>query len=92
MTDSTLSNEEAATLLRKLASDDAFRELFETSPAKALHSMGVAAETIVNLNPRCLCPTKLVDKSDFKSAADTLDDLALKSTMTMHVPKMKIGS
>lgn len=90
MTDSTLTKDQALTLLRRLGSDDAFRELFESKPAKALSETGIPADTIVNLNSICLCPAKLTSKAEFQKIAETLDAEAINSAMTMVIPKMKL--
>ena len=92
MTDSTLSNDEAVALLRKLGSDDAFRDLFEAQPAKALQSVGVASETIEKLNAKCLSASKLADKSEFLSASDQVSDSVVTNAMTMNVPKLNLKS
>jgi putative modified peptide len=92
MTDSTLTREQALNLLRKLGTDDSFRSLFETKPAKALHDAGIPAETIVDLEAKCICPGTLQDKSVFLAAADTMDEAALKQAMGMSPPKLRLGS
>ena len=92
MSDTTLTNDQAAALVKRLGSDDAFRELFEAKPAKALRSLGVDAETIVNLNPVCLVPAKLADKTAFVSASGQLNESVVASAMAMNTPKLKLGN
>lgn len=90
MTDSTLTAKEAAELVRRLATDDAFRALFESKPAKALADMGVSTDTITNLNALCLCPAKLADKAVFKAALDTMDEQVLTAASKMTPPKISV--
>ncbi|MEO7935764.1 MAG: NHLP-related RiPP peptide, partial [Dokdonella sp.] len=90
MSDTTLTNDQAAALVKRLGSDDAFRELFESKPAMALRSIGVDAETIVNLNPACLTPAKLADKSAFVSASGQLNESVVASAMAMNTPKLNL--
>jgi putative modified peptide len=90
MTDSTLTKEQAVALLRKLGSDDSFRELFQAKPAKAMLEIGIPSDQIVDLSPLCLCPVKLTSKDEFQRIADTLDAEVVNSAMTMVIPRMKI--
>ncbi|HET9031396.1 MAG TPA: NHLP-related RiPP peptide [Dokdonella sp.] len=92
MPDSTLSRDQAVTLLRKLGSDDAFRSLFEAQPAEALRSIGVAAETIEKLDAKCMTPAKLADKGAFLSASGQLNDSVVTNAMTMNTPKLNLKS
>ena len=80
MSDSTLSDKQATELLRRLATDDAFRALFESKPAKAL----------VDLNAACLCASKLADKATFQRAVDTMDAQTLTATSKMVPPKISV--
>lgn len=90
MSDSTLTEKQATELLRRLATDDAFRGLFESKPAKALVEMGVPHETVVNLNAACLCASKLADKATFQHAVDTMDAQTLTATSKMVPPKISV--
>ena len=58
--------------------------------AKALFRLGVPAETIVQLNARCLCPTSLAGKEVFQSASSQMDEAAIQSAMAMNPPKLKL--
>lgn len=90
MSDSTLTEKQAADLIRRLASDDAFRALFAAKPAKALTEMGVPHEMIVNLNPACLCPAPLADKATFQAASDRMDAETVTAAMKMTPPRMSL--
>jgi len=59
MADSKLTDQQARTLLGKLAKDNAFRSAFAAKPAAALRDLGVDAETIVHLPAACICPRTL---------------------------------
>jgi putative modified peptide len=88
MKDSELTEKQAAELLRRLGTDEEFRGLFESKPAKALFSMGVPAETIVNLPAACLCATPLASMADLKAASDKMDAAVLQATASMGAPKI----
>jgi len=90
MKDAELTEKQAAELVRRLASDDAFRSLFENKPAKALADMGVPAETIVELNGMCLCPAPLASKDQFKDALERMDAEVLATAGKMTPPKMSM--
>ncbi len=91
MTDASLSHDQAIALLRKLGSDDAFRSLFETKPAMALQQVGVSAEAIKALNPKCLAPSQLGDKSIYSDAASTMDKAVIADAMAMNTPNLNLG-
>lgn len=91
MTDSTLSKEQGVALLRKLSTDDNFRELFETKPAKALHEAGVPPETIVNLSALCLCPGKLASKQELGQVLEKLEEDTFASALKMVIPSVKLS-
>lgn len=90
MTDSTLTRDQAIALLRRLGTDDAFRTLFETKPAKALADAGVPSDTITGLKAGCLVPIKLAAKEDLLAIVDKLQDAELQATMQMFIPQMKL--
>ncbi|MEO7062693.1 MAG: NHLP-related RiPP peptide [Dokdonella sp.] len=88
MADTNLTQDQARALLEKLARDDNFRTLFETTPARALHALGVDAETIVHLPAACLCTKELAPKSHYEGLLGTVVDDALTSTMMMRPPQI----
>ena len=88
MADTNLTQEQARALLEKLARDDSFRTLFETTPARALHALGVDERTIVHLPAACLCPKELAAKDHYEGLLGTVVDDALTSTMKMTPPQI----
>lgn len=88
MADSKLTDQQAKTLLGKLAKDDAFRSAFAAKPAAALRELGVDAETIVHLPAACLCPRTLASADDYAKLLDTVSDVVVASAMQMQVPKI----
>lgn len=91
MTDSTLTRDQGVALLRKLSTDDAFRELFESKPAKALHEAGIPSDTIVNLNAACLCPGKLASKEALAQVLEQLDEQTFASALKMIIPSINLS-
>lgn len=90
MTDTTLTKDQAAVLLRRLATDDSFRTLFETKPAQALVEAGVSADAVAKLEAKCLSPRKLASKQEYESASKVLDDSLISHAMAMNVPQLKM--
>lgn len=88
MTETNLTEDQARALLEKLAHDDTFRTLFEATPARALHELGVDAQTVVHLPAACLCPRELAAKNHYESLLGTIVDDALTSTMKMNPPQI----
>ncbi|MCA9233248.1 MAG: NHLP-related RiPP peptide [Planctomycetales bacterium] len=91
MSDTKLTREQAVTLLRKLGSEEAFRSLFASKPAQALHQAGIPAESIVGLDAKCLCPRELADRDVYKDAADKLDTAVISDAMSMNTPNLKLA-
>lgn len=75
MKKSKISDETAAALLDKLATDDSFRDLFQRDPRKALAAVGhaPAADASVEDGPwDCLSVDQLASKESIKASRDTL--------------------
>lgn len=71
----TLSDETAAKLLDKLATDDDFRDLFQKNPRQALADVGHAPAADASVKEglwSCLSVSKLADKKDIAASRDTL--------------------
>jgi len=90
MTDSTLTRDQAIALLRRLGTDDTFRTLFETKPAKALAEAGVPSDTITGLKASCLIPIKLAAKEELSAIVEKLQDADLHACMEMFIPTMRL--
>ena len=67
----TLASSVVATLLDKLGSDDAFRELFQKNPAAALQQAG-ASKADAESCAHCMKPSKLADKATIKATQKAL--------------------
>ena len=77
MSDIKLSKEQALELLHKMATDDAFRSSYESSPLAALKSAGIPESVMLALSTQGLGPSKLIGKDQFQSAFEQVqDDLA----------------
>ncbi|MEP6511439.1 MAG: NHLP-related RiPP peptide [Dokdonella sp.] len=88
MADTNLTQDQGRALLEKLARDDKFRELFETTPARALRALGVDAETIVMLPAACLCTQELAPKDHYEDLLENCADAAIGSAMMMTPPQI----
>jgi putative modified peptide len=67
----TLASNVVATLLDKLGSDDAFRELFQKNPAAALQQAG-ASKADAESCAHCMKPGKLASKDAIKASKQAL--------------------
>jgi len=89
MTDSVLTKKQALILLQELISNEGFRLRFAEKPAAALLEIGVPAETIVNLNARCIAPRKSTDLASagaLKQTRDALEKDLDQVALTMLIP------
>ena len=71
----TLSDETAAKLLDKLASDDDFRTLFQKDPRQALAQVGHAPAADASVKEgiwTCMSVSSLADKKAIAASRDTL--------------------
>ncbi|WP_082028825.1 NHLP-related RiPP peptide [Xanthomonas sacchari] len=80
------SHDAAYNLIDKLSSDDAFRNLFVTDPAKAMEEVGVPEDIIqVALGKgKCLDVKNLAPKEELAAAKDLLIE-SLTSKTAYHV-------
>jgi putative modified peptide len=85
----SLNQEQGLELVNRLASDDAFRELFERDPAKALAQVGVPKSTLDALSPECFGARRLAPKSEFEALAKDVGSQAFIAAMTMRQPNIK---
>ena len=90
MADKALTREQGLSLLDRLARDDAFRAHFAQKPAEALHALGIPAETVVGLPPRCLCPRELGSKQAMHEAHARLASNKETSALNFMVPSAKL--
>lgn len=79
--DTNLTQTQARVLLEKLAQDDGFRALFERTPARALHVLGVDAETIIGLPAGCLHSKELALKAHYANLLGSCADAAIENAM-----------
>lgn len=86
-----LPKEKVRALLHKLGSDDAFRTLYEKSPASALVELGVAAHDVMTLSADCLAPKKLAGKEVYQLANRQLDDEVAQKYGSFRVPAARLS-
>lgn len=91
MSDSVLTHDQAAKLLRELETNSAFAARYQDKPAAAMLEIGIPATTIANLPAACLARCTL----DLKNVADTLRTLEKSATVTaqsMAIPTVKMSN
>lgn len=86
-----LPKEKVRALLHKLGSDDAFRTLYEKSPASALVELGVAVHDVMTLSADCLAPKKLAVKEVYQQANKQLDDQVAQKYGSFKVPAARLS-
>lgn len=87
-----LPHEHGVGLIRRLASDDAFRERFETDPATAMAELGISAQVIDALEIKCLLARRLAPKQAFAKLLDDIGGAAMEAAMDMQVPQAALVS
>lgn len=85
---SMLSNEQGLALLKRLATDDAFRSAYSADPKSALASLGVDQATIDQLDEKCLAPVELADKTAFAALLANTEAKNMTAAMAMDVPRV----
>ncbi len=84
-----LSEEMVDALLKKLGSDDAFRDLFQKNPRKALASLGHQAALKANDTDEgiwmCMSTSALASKEAIRASHDELRKQLLTSTAFYNV-------
>ncbi|HVT31668.1 MAG TPA: NHLP-related RiPP peptide [Rhodanobacteraceae bacterium] len=90
MTDAVLTKKQGLTLLAELRTNPGFRRRFAEKPAAALLEIGVPAETVVNLNARCLASRRVEDFGDLEKTFNALQSDADTESLSMVVPHATI--
>lgn len=85
-----LPGDDGIVLMRRLATDDAFRDRFEADPASAMTEAGVSRSAIDNLDASCCQKIELAPKAHFAKLLDDVDSDLFQVAMSMHVQKLKI--
>jgi putative modified peptide len=94
MTDAVLTKKQGLALLIELRTNPGFRRRFAEKPAAALLEIGVPAETVVNLNARCLSTRSIDDLASadvLKTTHDALQSDAETESLSMLIPHAKIS-
>ena len=93
MADAVLTKKQGLILLQELISNAGFRRRFAEKPAAALLEIGVPAETVVNLSPKCLAPRKESDlalPADLQTAHDQLQKSDDQVMLSMLIPNARV--
>lgn len=77
-------------LIRQLAGDDEFRELFARNPIEGLRQIGLSPQQMMQLSPRCLSPRELAPKPVFEQILQDIDGDSFRLAMSMHVHTLRI--
>jgi putative modified peptide len=87
---SMLPRHHGIALLRKLASDDSFRQRFEIDPARELAKLGIDVKTIEGLDASCCQSSKLDAKETYAKLLEDVDGEQFHVAMSMHVHQITI--
>ena len=93
MTDAVLTKKQGLMLLQELISNAGFRRRFAEKPAAALLEIGVPAETVVNLSPKCLAPRKeesLAKTDALTQARNELEKDGAQESLSMWIPNAQV--
>lgn len=85
-----LTAAQAEALLKRVATDDTFRALFQAAPAKALSVLGIPDDVIINLPAACLIPKTLASKATLDDLLKKYHEVTVNAAMGMNVPWIKM--
>lgn len=91
MADPSLTRQQALTLLNKLATDDGFRQRFESSPRDMLLEVGVPQDKVATFPAESLKPVKLAAKEKFQQLHDQISRQPTTDWMCMIIPQFRIN-
>jgi putative modified peptide len=91
MSKTMLPSEKGVELMRKLATDDAFRARFEADPVSALAEVGVDQNSLSGLDATCAQRKTLASKETFAEMLKDVDSVQFHAAMSMQVQQLKIG-
>lgn len=86
-----LPQEQGFELIRRLASDDGFRDRFESDPATAMSELGISADVIASLESKCRLARTLAPKEAFTSLLNDVNDEAILALMRMQTPQARMA-
>jgi hypothetical protein len=93
MSDSVLTHEQAAKLLRELQSNSGFAERYRDKPAAAMLEIGIPATTIANLPAACLARCTIQPTADkVKETLEMLEKSATVTAQSMAIPSVKLST
>jgi putative modified peptide len=87
-----LPRDKGIELIRHLAQDDAFRNRFESDPSSAMVELGISAEIIAALGPKCKFARTLAPKTAFVALLENVDSEAFEIAMDMQVPQAALAT
>lgn len=76
-------------LVQRLATDDAFRSLFQQDNAQALIAIGIDPAEVDNHLDATQSECELADKATFAAVLQDLQNGQVMTAMAMHVPQIK---
>ncbi|MCE5233751.1 MAG: NHLP-related RiPP peptide [Mizugakiibacter sp.] len=91
MNHTSMTGEQTLTLLRCLAIDDSFRDLFSSDMPAALASLGLPACVVSEARKRSLVCGDLASKSEFHQAWLELSKQAATARLSMIVPSLRLN-
>lgn len=78
-------------LVQRLATDDAFRSLFQQDNAQALIAIGIDPAEVDNHLDATQSACALADKATFAAVLQEMQNGQFTAAMAMQAPKVKIG-
>jgi len=86
-----LTQAQTLELVSRLATDDAFRALFEQDNAQALISIGIDPSEVDDHLDASQSACALADKATFAAALQAMQNGQVTAAMSMNIPRVKIA-
>ncbi len=85
----SLPTEQGMVLIKRLATDDAFRARFEKDPASAMIEAGVDPGVCERLKRSCCEAKPLAPKDDYAALLDDISGTAFMAAMEFKTPQIR---
>lgn len=84
----SLPTEQGVALIKRLASDDGFRDRFQADPVSAMAEVGIDPGVCKSLDQSCCAPRDIASKEAFAALLEDIDGSAFAAAMEFKTPQI----